>query len=198
MPKRHGQALRLLRGRSDPGTPEALSGRRDGGAVSREPPPAAIPAGGAPVLAVEPFFKIAREAVPIFSRHWEELALNKDVIPLELDFDRYLDMSATGMLQIVTARSGGALVGYIFNLVGPHLHYKSTLHAELEMFWLDPAFRAGWFPVKMFRFNEEHLKSLGVKRVNANVKIHFMAGRVGKLFERLGYAPTEVSYGKVL
>jgi GNAT superfamily N-acetyltransferase len=148
--------------------------------------------------ALEPFHKIAKDLPPLFERHWRELALNQDKIPLDPDFDRYYDLSVTGNLLVTTARADGVLVGYIFNIVGPHLHYRSTLHCEIEAFWLDPAYRGGWFPVRWFRSNEKMLKARGVKVIHVGLKNHFMAGRVGSLFRRMGYKSIETLYGKVI
>ena len=148
---------------------------------------------------VESFYKIRRELPPLFDRHWREIAIDQDRVPLEPDWDRYLAYTAQGVLHVTTARApSGALAGYIFNLVGPHLHYASTKHAEIEMFWLAPEHRGGWFALRWFKKNERYLQSLGVKRINVAVKNHFKDARVGKIFERLGYAPVETVYGKAL
>jgi GNAT superfamily N-acetyltransferase len=146
----------------------------------------------------ESFYKIARELPPLFERHYQELALDKDQFPLDPDWDRYFGMAATGTLRITTARFGEVLAGYIFNLVGPHLHYKSSLHGHIEMFWLDPAYRGGVFALRWFRENEKMLKDLGVKRVTVDEKHHFKDGRVGLIFRRLCYRPVETTFSKVL
>jgi len=146
---------------------------------------------------LEPFAKIVRELPSLFERHWQELALNKDTIPLEPNWDRYFELAATGALHVMTARSDGVLVGYIFNIVGPHLHYRSTPHAQIEMFWLDPAYRGGTFALRWLKANEAEMKKLGAKRIIVAVKNHYLAGRVGNIFRRLGYLPIETVYSKV-
>jgi GNAT superfamily N-acetyltransferase len=146
----------------------------------------------------ERFSAIAKELPPLFERHWLELGSNRDTIKLDPDWDRYLAMDAAGLLVVTTARVAGVLVGYIFNIVGPHLHYRSTAHAELEMFWLDPAWRGLWFSLRWFRGNDDMLRELGVKRVHVAVKNGYKDGRVGVIFKRLGYLPVETVYSKVL
>lgn len=146
---------------------------------------------------VEPFHIIARELPPLFERHWKEIALHHDKIPLEPDWQRYFDLACTGTLRVMTARCDGVLVGYIFNLVGPHLHYRSSLHAEIEMFWLDPAYRDGAFALRWFKANERYLRGLGVKRISVAVKNHFKDGRVGLLFKRLDYTPIETIWSQL-
>jgi len=150
------------------------------------------------VIAAEKFSAIAHELPPLFQRHWEELAVNRDAIPLDPDWERYFGLEMQGMLHITTARADGVLAGYIFNLVGPHLHYKSSIHCQIEMFWLDPIYRGGWFPVRWFRENERLIKAAGTKRVHVAVKNHYMTGRVSSIFRRLGYLPIETTWSRML
>lgn len=145
---------------------------------------------------IEPFAKIAHELPPLFERHWQELALNKDTIELQPDWQRYYGMDFLGVLKVMTARSGDMLVGYIFNLITTHLHYRTTLCAEIEMFWLDPSYRGGTFALRWFKDNEAELKRLGVKLVSVGVKNHYLSGRVGSIFRRMGYKPVETIWGK--
>lgn len=147
---------------------------------------------------VEKFHEIARELPPLFERHYREIALDRDSIPLDPDWDRYFMLALNGLLVVRTARFDKALVGYIFNLVGPHLHYCSTPHAEIEMFWLDPAYRGSSFAIRWFRDNEATLKELSVKRVGVAVKNGYKDGRVGLIFKRLGYRPIETVWAKVI
>lgn len=146
----------------------------------------------------EKFSAIVHELPPLFLRHWQELGTSREQIPLDPDWDRYFALEVNGALHIMTARSEGVLVGYIFNVVGPHLHYRSTLHAEIDMFWLDPAWRGTWFTLRWFRDNDHMLRGLGVKRVHVGTKNHFIAGRVGSIFRRLGYSPVETVWASVL
>jgi hypothetical protein len=147
---------------------------------------------------VEKFHEIARELPPLFERHYREIALDQKTIPLDPDWDRYFVLALSGNLVVTTARVDKTLVGYIFNLVGPHLHYRTTPHAEIEMFWLDPAYRGGAFALRWFRENEATLKKLGIKKVGVATKSGYKGGRVGLIFKRLGYRPIETTWSKLL
>jgi len=178
------------------------------GADASGPEPSPLPGSSVgPGLSqqVEPFTAIARDLPPLFERHWQELGTHKDQIPLDPDWDRYFLLAQTGTLRVRTARVDGVLAGYIFNLVGPGLHYRSTLHAEIEMFWLDPVYRGmgvvgmnHWFVSDWFRDNDEDLRALGVKRISVAVKNGYRDGRVAVVFKRLGYLPIETVMSKVL
>jgi hypothetical protein len=152
----------------------------------------------------EPFHHISGEILPLWRWHWREIALDRDVVPLDPDWDAYHELALRGVLHILTARvppnvdsrhesrNRGALVGYCFNLVGPHNHYVSTRWAHTEMFWLDPAFRSGWQPVRFLLENLAGLKAREAKVATINFKLGFKSGRVGQLLARLGYEPTDI------
>ncbi len=135
---------------------------------------------------------IARELPPLFIEHWRELALNKDVIPLDPDWDKYYRLDVEGVLRVLTARlSSGQLVGYVFLMVGPHLHYMSTNWGHVDMFWTDPIIRTGWTGVRLFKAMLQGAKAMQVVNMTITTKLHFMDNRVTKLLQRLGFKPIE-------
>ncbi len=136
----------------------------------------------------------------LFRQHWEEIALNKDAIPLDPHWDRYFEYDLLDVLNVLTVRANGVLVGYLFVLVFPHLHYHSTTWAQTDIFWLDPAYREGWAGVRMFREMETHVKARGAKVVKVIVKLFFEAerGTLGKLLKRLGYTNDETIWSKFI
>ena len=121
-------------------------------------------------------------------------------MPLEPAWDRYFDMALVRQLHCLTVRDNGVLVGYLFVVVCPHLHYASTLWAQTDLFWLDPAYRSGFTGVRMFKEMEKKLREFKVKVVYINAKLHFESdrGTIGKIFERLGYKAVEIAYSKYL
>lgn len=150
-------------------------------------------------FAWERFSDIAGELAPLWKLHWSEIALDRDIVPLDPNWDFYEFLDRGGALAILTARSRkGKLAGYIFNRLGPHDHYVSTIFAHTEMFWLHPFFRKGWQPVKMFQANLRGLKERSVVVASISFKLHFKDGRVGQLLARLGYEPADIVLRKRL
>ena len=137
----------------------------------------------------ERFSKVAPELLPLFKKHYAEIAVDRDICPLDPDWGYYHGIDQAGLLRLLTARSASnrKLAGYIFNIVGYHNHYKSTRFAVTEMFYLHPHFRKGWQPVKMFMENLRGLEASGADIATINFKLHFQDARVGKLLARLGY-----------
>lgn len=146
----------------------------------------------------ERFGLIAREFPSLWKKHWQEIALNQEQIPLDPDWNRYFDYDLLNILQVLTARRHGIIVGYIFVFVHPHLHYASTLWAQTDIFWLDPVYRftgRGLMPTgyKLFVLMKQRLSEMGVRVCYVNMKLHFEANRgtLRKMLLRLGFKPTE-------
>jgi GNAT superfamily N-acetyltransferase len=135
------------------------------------------------------------EVEPLLMRHWHEIALNKDTVPLDPDWDGYFAAEDAGIICAITARDEGTLVGYMNFVLSRNLHYRSLFVADGDIFWLAPEYRKGMTGLRMIRFAEDLLKTLGVNKIVNKVKLHF---DIGVLFERLGYAPIERIYAKKL
>lgn len=120
--------------------------------------------------------------------HWDEIALDKHKVPLDPDIQTFQMLENAGQLVIVTVRDDGKLIGYHFSLVRPHLHYKTSMTAYVDMYFLHPDYRGGLVGFKMFKFVEVVLKERGVDRIYSGTKLH---KDMGRLFERLGYNETE-------
>ena len=144
---------------------------------------------------VESVCDILNEVTPLLIEHWEQIALEKDTIPLAPVWDGYRDLEAADALRIITAREDGELVGYAIYIIGPSLHYADQRFADADVFWLAPEHRKGMAGMRLFRHAEKVLKEAGVTRVFNKVKLHF---DVGKVFERMGYKAVERVYAKGL
>lgn len=142
---------------------------------------------------------IAAELPALFEQHHKELAVGR--YPLSPDWDRYFDLDLVGILHVLTVRDGALLAGYVFNLIGPHLHKKTTRWCHVDMYWLHPGYRSGWLGYKMLRANESMAKGAGAAKISIAEKCHFhnaFGRQVSALFRRLGYEPEDVIYGKGL
>lgn len=129
-------------------------------------------------------------------RHWEEIAHNKSLIPLDPDWEKYKQLEAAGMLSVTTARDDvGALVGYQVYLITPHLHYRSSMTAMSDILYLAPEHRQGRLGINLMKHAEQELRNRNVQRVMQNVKL---SNDWGRILERLGYKAFERIYAKIL
>lgn len=127
--------------------------------------------------------------------HWEEVAGDKDVIKLDPDFESYAALEKIGTLHVVTARSAGQIIGYHISIVRPHLHYRTSLSAFTDVYYIHPDHRKGMVGVKLFKEVEKTLKQRGVQKMFTGTKLSLDMGR---LFEHLGWKETERLYTKVI
>jgi GNAT superfamily N-acetyltransferase len=148
---------------------------------------------------VEPWATVQPELAQLLPTHWREIALDQDVIPLDMDWEAYAELDRLGILHCVTARNDtGTLVGYFLAFLRGHLHYRTSLTAFEDMFYLDPAYRSGWTGVRFFQAVEAAWRARGVERAAISYKLHFRQGKVGKLLAYLGWQATETNYTKYL
>jgi len=139
----------------------------------------------------EDFVPFLEEVKPLLPLHYEELALNKDYVPLSPQFDEYLRRDAKGMILTVTLRDAGDLVGYFVGFIAPGLHYSTCLTLHLDIFWCRPDKRDGTAGVKLFKAVEKEARRRGVQRMFVGSKVHKDASR---LFDALKYTPVETVY----
>lgn len=142
------------------------------------------------------FYKDLRHDLPgLIQMHYNEIALNKDIIKLNPDWDAYQKMEAQGFTRAFTARDGDKLVGYAVFVVTTALHYKDHLFACNDIFYLHPEYRKGFVGYKLLKNAMGWLKDDGVTKVHFNTKVH---KPLDALFERLGCTLIENIYAKVL
>ena len=142
---------------------------------------------------VEEWSPFIQEAQPLLPLHWEELALNKDKVPLDPQYDVYAARDAAGQVMVVTLRDAGRLVGYFIGFVAPGLHYQTCLTLTMDIFWTHPDIRGGFGGVRLFRAVEKEAKRRGVHRMFYGSKLHKDASR---LFDFLKMEPVETYYSK--
>lgn len=140
----------------------------------------------------EPFPAFLEEAKPLFPYHWEELALDKDKVPLDPQYEVYLERDGRGEILLIAGRSEGQLVAYFVGFVAPGLHYRTCLTLTMDIFWVMPEHR-GRAGIALFRAVEAEAKRRGVDRMFVGSKLHKDAGW---LFEKLGYVEVERYFSK--
>jgi GNAT superfamily N-acetyltransferase len=140
---------------------------------------------------VEPLTAMLPTLMPMFPRHYEELALNKDKVPLDPQYEIYKARDAEGGVMLVTVREDGKLVGYFVGFVAPGLHYKTCLTLTMDIFYVWPEARGAGAGYHLFKAVEQEAKRRGVQCMYVGSKLHKDASW---LFEKLGYKEIERYY----
>lgn len=145
--------------------------------------------------APEPWRPTIEHMMPLLPLHWEELALDKDKVPLQPQWHIYDERNARGELQIVVLREDGRIIGYYWGFIAPGLHYASCLTAQMDIFFVHPEHRNGRAGTILFRAVERDLRRRGVQRWFVGTKLH---RDCSALFKRLGFTPVETYHSKWL
>lgn len=135
------------------------------------------------------------ELLPFVPLHWAELGLTQNEVPVNMDWTRYFRMEKDGALHFVTVRDNGKLIGYHWTIVHTHFHYKTTLHGQVDLYYILPEYRNGRTGLRLFQFAEQELKKIGVKKIITGCKVHLDHTR---LFEHLGYVHSDHQFYKLI
>lgn len=133
-----------------------------------------------------------KEFAPI---HHAELGLTPESVPLDMDWDRFIDMEETGRLHMLTVRDSGKLIGYHISFVTGHYHYKSTLHASVDLYYLKQEYRKSKIGLNLFIEAEKSLKKIGVVKIITGCKKKLDHT---PLFEKLGYELSDLQFMKII
>ena len=127
--------------------------------------------------------------------HYDELTLNKEYVKLNPNWNKYLQLEDDNNLCLFTIRSDNILVGYSIFFVDTHIHYKDLVVATNDVLFLREDLRLGITGIKLIKFSESVLKTLGVNKITWHVKF---AKDFRPILHRMGYADEDVIVGKIL
>lgn len=130
----------------------------------------------------------------ILNEHHNEASRYKDLV-LNPDFEMYREANKKGLFRIYCCLDDDEIVGYLTFMVYMHNHYKQKLIAIEDIYYISPKYRKGYTAIKLFKFAEKHLKSIGVSFVQYTTSVK---QDKSKLFEFLGCEFAEKVFYKSL
>jgi GNAT superfamily N-acetyltransferase len=146
-------------------------------------------------FAIENLAKVRREIEPLLKQHYDEIALNKDIIKMNPDWEGYARLDAVNALRIYTARRNDKLLGYFVVIVSKSLHYRDHLFANNDVIFLAKSARKGLTGVKLIKYAIESLAAEGITKLHINTKAH---QPFDAILERLNFEEIERVYSLVL
>lgn len=146
-------------------------------------------------FAIENLAKVRREIEPLLRQHYDEIALNKDIIDFNPDWEGYARLDAVNALRIYTARKNDELVGYFVVIVSKSLHYRDHLFANNDVIFLAKPARKGLAGIKLIKFAIDSLAAEGITKLHINTKAH---QPFDAILERLNFEEIERVYSLVL
>ena len=132
----------------------------------------------------EPLTKCRHEMADLLDQHYEELTLNKHIVKLDPDWDRYAKLENEGKLVTYSIRSdSGELCGYSIFFVDTHIHYKSLVVATNDVIFLRKDLRSGMTGIKFLKYCDHELSKRPIHKIVWHIKdsINFapILGRIG-------------------
>lgn len=131
------------------------------------------------------------EIKPILQLHYKELCTFPDKMPLDPQYEQYLEGEKRDKIQFITVRDGDILVGYYVGLIGKGLHYQTILTNLQDIFYVHPDYRMKGLGKILFEQVLLDNQKLGIKYWKVNCKVWNDAGH---FFEKFGFKKTEEHY----
>lgn len=97
--------------------------------------------------------------------HHDELSASFHGHEFDPDLDRYQRLEDLGVLVCLGAYDGDELVGYSFNVLSTHSHYRTVLCAHNDLLYLKLQHRTGHNGLALMRATRDALKARGVSHV---------------------------------
>lgn len=146
---------------------------------------------------VESFEAALPELNAMFPRHWEELALFRDRMPLAPQYAEYVRREQSGNLFLVTVRQNSRVVAYYTAQVAPGFHYAGTLTGTMDLVYVLPELRGRGLAFPLFRAVEQELRRRGVQVWYSGYKSH-TPNELDRLLPALGFEPADTYMVKPL
>lgn len=135
--------------------------------------------------------------------HWEEVEIDKEEIPLDLNFDMARAFEKAGQFRIAGLRRDGELIGYACFVIMAPMFHRTIPHAFCEGIYVDPPCR-GPASLALVLWCERTLAEEGVRkiyfseRIPTDLSVDNKPARLGALLTALGYTMSERRHSKVL
>lgn len=133
-------------------------------------------------------------AADLFEQHYQEVALDKNLLKLDANWDSYKIMESSGRLMAIGAFSGELLIGYSVNIVMQALHYAKLLFCQNDLLFVAREYRNG-VGRKLIQHTEKLARERGVHLMLWHAK---QATTLDRLLPRLGYNVQDIIYSKKL
>lgn len=129
-----------------------------------------------------------------FHEHWKETEAYRHGQPFNPDKSRYIQYEDLGYFLLFTVRDEGKLVGNCTMYVLPSMHTQELVATE-DTWYLLPDYRKSGIGVRLYKYVEKKLESLGVVEITMTAK---ESNKSGKIMEGLGFEKVASEYAKQL
>jgi GNAT superfamily N-acetyltransferase len=131
----------------------------------------------------------------LFQEHWEEIALNKQVMVLKPNEPVYRAMEQEGRMLILGAYRGGELIGYSVNFMANHPHYADLVVCQNDLLFIAREHRKGVLGVKLIKATEAAGKARGAQLMLWHAK---EGSPLAAIMPRMGCKVQDIIFSKGL
>lgn len=131
----------------------------------------------------------------LFRQHWNEIALNKQVMVLNPDRARYEALETAGSLIVLGAYENSVLVGYSVSFVTEHFHYSDLTIAQNDLLFLVASLRGTRLGLELITETEKAAQAKGAGMMLWHAKPNTP---MANLMPRLSYGVQDIIFSKVI
>jgi GNAT superfamily N-acetyltransferase len=144
-------------------------------------------------IRAEPLRDVLHELHPLHVLHWGETEKHRHGLPLAPDYEGMLARERAGRLVQFVVRKDGAIAAHLRMYLAVSMH-SGTRFAEEDTLFVHPAHRGSLLALRLLRFAERALLSLGVREIRANSKL---VNNADVLMRRMGYQQVAIQFVKI-
>ncbi len=143
--------------------------------------------------------ELRKHGEKLFRAHYDEVALNKDSMRLDLNWHAYYMLEEEGLLLSLAAWVGDEMVGYTVSHKYTHLHYKDVLVIENDVIFVQKSHRRGGLGLHLIRETKAMAGEQDGDHSEVLVLIHAKPGSVMcKVLEAEGFGVQDIIYSEFL
>lgn len=147
------------------------------------------------IIRPEKLSSVKDQVCELLEEHYQELTLHKNIVALDVDWDRYFKLEKAGMLHVIVARDEGIPIGYAVFFTHMHMHYKRVYFASNDVLYLRKEYRNySTIGLRLIKESEDYMRKLGVEKITWHIKD---SNDWSAILLRKGYCLEETVYSKV-
>lgn len=132
----------------------------------------------------------------LIKEYFAKTVASEDCLPLDMDWDFYINLETKGQLTLITARDNNkALLGFAMYLVGPHPQHKGKVVATCNTLATRLDKRKQGIGTSLVKAAEAYFKHIGASAIFHGYRTVYNAN---PLFTKMGFKLVEHFYMKVL
>ena len=132
-------------------------------------------------------------ATELFEQHYDEIALNKNVMVLEPHVEKYLALEASQEIFVLALYKDDEIIGYSVNFLSHHIHYAKLKVCSNDLLFVKKEHRNGRAGYMLIKETEEFAKQRDAQLMLWHAKPDTA---LEKLVPRLGYKYQDIIFAK--